>query len=112
MRNGVEDSIIHYNFNNMQHPLFFQGSGNANNDNQYPPIVQDHLSQVAEYYRYLHNDVLRKLCNLTDIVLELPEGFIWDNYYKVTPNDYKILVVVLADSCYMKVWILKIVKSR
>lgn len=89
MRNGVEDSIIHYNFNNMQHPLFFQGSGNANNDNQYPPIVQDHLSQVAEYYRYLHNDVLRRLCNLTDIVLELPEGFIWDNYYKVTPNDYK-----------------------
>ena len=67
MRNGVEDSIIHYNFNKCN-IHFFQGSGNANNDNQYPPIVQDHLSQVAEYYRYLHNDVLRRLCNLTDIV--------------------------------------------
>lgn len=89
MRNGVEDSIIHYNFNNMQHPLFFQGSGNINNNNKYPPIVKDHLFPIAEYYRYLHNNVLKKLCNLIDIVLELPEGFIWENYYKIIPNDYK-----------------------
>ena len=89
MRNGVEDSIIHYNFNNMQHPLFFQGSGNINNNNKYPPIVKDHLFSIAEYYRYLHNNVLKKLCNLIDIVLELPEGFIWENYYKIIPNDYK-----------------------
>ena len=112
MRNGVEDSIIHYNFNNMQHPLFFQGSGNANNDNQYPPIVQDHLSQVAEYYRYLHNDVLRKLCNLTDIVLELQKVSFGTIIIKLHLMIMKILVVVLVDSCYMKVWILKIVKSR
>lgn len=82
MRNGVEDSIIHYNFNNMQHQLFFDTE-----KNNYPDIVKDHLNEVAEYYRFLHTEVLRKLANLSDLVLELPEGFLYENYFKVIERD-------------------------
>lgn len=43
----------------------------------YPPIVHEHLEEVAEYYRYLHFIILAKLCNLFDIILELDEGTTW-----------------------------------
>ncbi|EMG49359.1 F6'H2 Feruloyl CoA ortho-hydroxylase 2 [Candida maltosa Xu316] len=84
MRGGVEDSITHYNFNNMQQSSFFDEE-----KNNYPPIVKDHLKEVAEYYRFLHTEVLRKLCNLTDLVLELPEGFVYKNYFEVNEGDLK-----------------------
>ncbi|CAI5758738.1 unnamed protein product [Candida verbasci] len=83
MKGGVEDSITHYNFNNMQHDRFFDLEYN-----NYPEIVKDYLKEIAEYYRFLHNDVLRKLCNLCDIVLEVPEGFLFDNYFKTFPGNY------------------------
>ncbi|KAI3404490.2 hypothetical protein KGF56_002682 [Candida oxycetoniae] len=83
MRNGVEDSIIHYNFNNMNHSIFFDEE-----HNNYPEIVKDHLKEIAEYYRFLHGDTLKKICNLADIVLELPEGFLYDKFYSVKDNDF------------------------
>ncbi|CAI5759002.1 unnamed protein product [Candida verbasci] len=84
MKNNVNDSITHYNFNNMQHDRFFDLEFN-----NYPDIVIAHLDEIAEYYRFLHTDTLRKLCNLTDIVLELPEGYMYGNYYKVFNGDYE-----------------------
>ncbi|CAK9439685.1 uncharacterized protein LODBEIA_P37850 [Lodderomyces beijingensis] len=84
MRNGVEDSITHYNFNFMNHARFLDEK-----QNNYPEIVKDHLQEIAEYYRFLHNDTLRKICNLSDLVLELPEGFIYENFYSVTEGDYE-----------------------
>ena len=43
----------------------------------YPPIVHEHLEEVAEYYRYLHFVVLKRLCTLFDIILELSTGSTW-----------------------------------
>ncbi|KAG5419098.1 hypothetical protein I9W82_002865 [Candida metapsilosis] len=83
MRNGVEDSITHYNFNRMNHSSFLDTEVN-----NYPEVAKDHLNEIAEYYRFLHTDTLRKICNLTDLVLELPEGFIYGNYYSVKDGDY------------------------
>ncbi|EGW32763.1 uncharacterized protein SPAPADRAFT_65806 [Spathaspora passalidarum NRRL Y-27907] len=83
MKNGVEDSIVHYNFQNLQHSDFFDDSNN------YPDIVRAFIQDIADYYRYLHNEVLRKLTILCDIVLELPEGHIWEKYYSVTDGDHE-----------------------
>lgn len=82
MKNGVVDSIEHYNFRDMLQSKFFDSERN------YPEIVRAHLTEVSEYFKILHLDILRKLTILCDIVLELPEGFLWENYYKVIPEDY------------------------
>lgn len=82
MRNGVVDSITHFNFNYMNHSRFFDET-----ENNYPDIVKEYLTEIAEYYRFLHQDTLRKICNLSDIVLELPEGFIYDKFYSVTEGE-------------------------
>ncbi|CAK7901620.1 hypothetical protein CAAN1_23S00276 [[Candida] anglica] len=83
MKNGVEDSIVLYNFRNMQQPRFFD-----TDFNKYPELLLPHLPEVAKYFRALHNEVLRKLLTLCDIILELPEGYLWENYFKVIENDY------------------------
>ncbi|CAH2355471.1 hypothetical protein CLIB1423_27S00298 [[Candida] railenensis] len=83
MKNGVEDSIVLYNFREMQQPKFFD-----TDHNNYPELVLHHLPEIATYFRKLHNEVLRKLTILCDIVLELPKGFLWENYFKVVEDDY------------------------
>lgn len=82
MKNGVVDAIEHYNFRDLQQPEFF------NEDKNYPELVRYYLPEVASYYRFLHSSILRKLTILCDHILELPEGFLWDNYFKVTENDH------------------------
>ncbi|KAK6458407.1 uncharacterized protein RJT20DRAFT_147673 [Scheffersomyces xylosifermentans] len=84
MRNGVEDSIIHYNFNKMLHPSFFDET-----INKYPEPARVHLKEIADYFRYLHNVVLRKITILCDIILEIPEGFLWDNYFSMLYHNMK-----------------------
>lgn len=84
MKNGVEDSIVLYNVRNMLQPAFYDLEFN-----NYPELVQAHLDEIADYFRNLHYEVLRKLTVLCDIVLELPENFLWDNYFKVIQNDYE-----------------------
>lgn len=82
MKNGVRDNIEHYNFRDMLQSRFFDPERN------YPEIVRAHLTEISEYFRILHLDILRKLTILCDLVLEIPEGFLWENYYKVIPEDY------------------------
>lgn len=86
MKNGVVDAIEHYNFRDLQQPEFF------NEDKNYPDLVRYYLSEVliriSSYYRFLHSSILRKLTILCDLILELPEGFLWENYFKVTENDH------------------------
>lgn len=84
VKNGVEDSIVHYNFRDMLHESFFDAKAN-----NYPILVEAHLKEIAKFFRDLHNLVLRKITILCDIVLEKPEGFIWENYYKVIEGDYQ-----------------------
>ena len=83
MKNGVSDTIEHYNFRDMQHDIFFD------KNKKYPEIVRAHLPEVAEYFRILHQVVLPKLCDLCDIILELPEGFLWENYFSVVEDPAK-----------------------
>ncbi|KAI5966911.1 uncharacterized protein KGF55_000320 [Candida pseudojiufengensis] len=84
MRNGVEDSITHYNLNNLNHSSLFDTKAN-----NYPEIIKEYLEEIAEYYRFLHGDTLRKICNLTDLALEIPEGFLYENYFSVIDGDYQ-----------------------
>lgn len=55
-------------------------------EHNYPPIVHEHLDEAAEYYRYLHYSVLRKLCVLFDIILEVEDGTTW-KLLDVVEND-------------------------
>ncbi|KAK6465165.1 hypothetical protein DFJ63DRAFT_8976 [Scheffersomyces coipomensis] len=81
MKNGVTDSIEHYNFRDLQQQDLFD------ENRPYPEIARAHLPEVAKYFRYLHSTVLRKLTILCDIILQLPEGFLWENYFKVITGD-------------------------
>lgn len=82
MQKGVRDSIEHYNFRDMLHDDYL-----FNTERKYPEVARSFLPEVSEYYKYLHFQVLRKLCNLCDIILEKPEGFLWNNFFKVYKND-------------------------
>lgn len=81
MQNGVRDSIEHYNFRDILQNDFFDSS------KKYPEIVRAHLPEIAEYFRLLHLVVLRKISILCDIILEIPEGYLWENYFKVNETD-------------------------
>ncbi|KAK6204467.1 uncharacterized protein RJT21DRAFT_132072 [Scheffersomyces amazonensis] len=81
MKNGVTDSIEHYNFRDLQQAQLFD------KNRPYPEIARAHLPEVAHYFRYLHQTILRKITILCDIIFELPEGFLWENYFKVIDGD-------------------------
>ncbi|ANB13307.1 hypothetical protein AWJ20_1593 [Sugiyamaella lignohabitans] len=81
-QNGVRDSLEHYNFRDMLHDDHFV-------KRHYPELVRSYLQEVAEFYRYLHYVVLRKILVLCDIILELREGTLWGNYFKVIENDLR-----------------------
>lgn len=82
MKNNVRDSIEFFNFRDLQQPELF-----TDQDKKYPDIAKAHLAEIANYYRHIHEEILRKLCTLCDIILELPEGYLWENYFKVIPGD-------------------------
>ncbi|ODQ78438.1 hypothetical protein BABINDRAFT_181124 [Babjeviella inositovora NRRL Y-12698] len=84
INNGVQDSIEFYNFRDILHdgPFFIE--------KKYPEVAQAHLPEFASYYRYLHFNVLRRLLNLCDIILQLPEGYLWENHFKVWKGDLKM----------------------
>lgn len=71
MQNGVRDAIEHINYRDLLHPTL-------RNKHSYPPLVQQHLPEIVEYFSFLHLNVVRKLASLFDIILELPEGTVWD----------------------------------
>ncbi|GAA6052027.1 hypothetical protein JCM3770_002328 [Rhodotorula araucariae] len=70
MQQGVRDQIEHFNFRNLLHPTL-------RNQQALPPLVRQHLPEIAAYFSYLHLNVLRKLSTLFDIILEVPEGTVW-----------------------------------
>lgn len=82
MQNGVRDSIEHYNFRDLLHDDYL-----FDKNRRYPEIARAFLPEVSLYYRHIHFIVLRKLCNLCDIILQLPEGYLWNNFFKVFRND-------------------------
>lgn len=81
--NGVKDSIEFYNFRELQQKEVFNDQ-----DLKYPDPAKDNLPEIVDYFRKLHLEVLKKLSILCDIVLELPEGYLWENYFKVIDSDH------------------------
>ncbi|CAK7904090.1 hypothetical protein CAAN3_07S01860 [[Candida] anglica] len=82
MKNGVEDSIVFYNVRNIVQSIVYD-----TDESRYPELVLHYLPEIVHYFRTLHNVVLKKLTILCDIILELPEGYIWKNYYEVIDGD-------------------------
>ncbi|AOA60621.1 Hypothetical protein PP7435_CHR1-1569 [Komagataella phaffii CBS 7435] len=82
--NNVRDSIEHYNFRDFLHDdIFLSDEGVL----KHPKIVRGYLRDISDYFNYLHYEIVRKICNLSDIILEIPEGTLWDNYMRVIDND-------------------------
>ncbi|ODV60114.1 Clavaminate synthase-like protein [Ascoidea rubescens DSM 1968] len=54
---------------------------------KYPELVKAHLPEILNYYRFLHFNVLRKVCSLCDIILQLKEGTLWETHFKVFQGD-------------------------
>ncbi|PRT55900.1 1-aminocyclopropane-1-carboxylate oxidase [Wickerhamiella sorbophila] len=80
MANGVKDNIEFYNFTQIQHQDKMW-------EQNHPQIVKDYLNEIANYYQFLHFVVLKQLTILCDIILELPEGTWYENYFQVSQGD-------------------------
>lgn len=79
--NETKDNMEFFNVRHFVHKgIFF-------NRLTYPELVRNNLDDISDYFRYLHFEVLKKVLNLIDIVLELPEETLWNNYFKVVDND-------------------------
>ncbi len=80
MQQGVRDQIEHYNFRDLLQPEELK-------KHKQPELALAYLDDLIEYYDQIHNQLLRKLTILCDIILEIPEGTLWENYFKVRPGD-------------------------
>lgn len=78
--NNTPDNIDLFNFRHFAHyDTFF-------NRIEYPEFVRNNLDDIAYYFNYLHYEVLRKLSNLIDIILELEEGSTYQ-LFKINQGD-------------------------
>lgn len=80
MANGVRDNIEFFNFVNI-----VQDSELINETR--PELARVYTNEIANYFRYIHHNVLRRLTILCDNILELPEGTIYNRYFKVVQGD-------------------------
>lgn len=76
IKNGVRDSIDHYNVRDTYHDRFMQET------DKHPELVAFHLKEIADYYNHLHRVVLPKLLRLCDIILEVDEGTLEKHYFE------------------------------
>lgn len=79
---GVRDSIVHFNFRDAKLPSTFKSKANL-----YPELFAEHWKEVNEYYSFLHTVVLKKILNLCDIILEIPEGSLYERYFSLAENE-------------------------
>lgn len=75
IKNGVRDSIDHYNVRDTVHDSFLQ------QPEKHPELVAAHLSEIAEYYNHIHRVVLPRLLRLCDLILRVPEGTLEKHYF-------------------------------
>lgn len=79
--NDTKDNVEFFNVRHFLHDdIFF-------NRLQYPEFVRNNLEDISNYFKYLHFEVLKKVLNLIDLILELPEGTLWSKHFKVVDND-------------------------
>ncbi|CAH6723389.1 hypothetical protein CLIB1444_15S00210 [[Candida] jaroonii] len=75
IKNGVRDSIDHYNFRDTYLDSFTERK------NQHPEVVAHYLKDIAKYYNKIQREILPKILRLCDLILEVPEGTIEKNYF-------------------------------
>ena len=68
-------NVRHFNF----HEVF--------NSIEHPEFVKANLDDIEFYFTYLHQQIQRKVLNLIDIILGLPEGEMYKKYFRVEYND-------------------------
>lgn len=79
--NDTPDNVEFYNFRHFLHPDIFY------NRIEYPEFLQYHLEDVRKYFSELHTEVQRKALTLMDIILEIPEGTLYNNFFPALEND-------------------------
>lgn len=81
IKNGIRDSIHHYNFRDSCHDSFVKDK------EKHPELVANHLQELADYFNHLQRDILPKLLRLCDLILNIPEGSLQKHYFaKVGTN--------------------------
>ncbi|KAJ7594223.1 hypothetical protein C8J56DRAFT_430850 [Mycena floridula] len=68
IKDGVRDRIEHYNF--------YQNS--IDPTSRHPKPLQPYVEEVKQFLSSTRQQVLRRVCNLIDIVLGLEEGHLWN----------------------------------
>lgn len=76
IKNNVRDSIVHYNFRNTFFDSFLE------EPEKHPEIIAAHLQEIANFYNKIHRVVLPKLLSLCDLILDIPEGTLLNNYFQ------------------------------
>ncbi|CAH2353015.1 hypothetical protein CLIB1423_09S00914 [[Candida] railenensis] len=79
---GVRDSIVHFNFRDAKLPSTFKSKANS-----YPELFAEHWKEVNEYYTFLHTVVLKKILYLCDIILQIPEGSLYERYFTLAEDE-------------------------
>lgn len=82
IKNGVRDSIDHYNFRDTYLDSFTEQR------DQHPEIAAYHLKEIADYYNKIQREILPKVLRLCDLILEVPEGTIQRNYFPNLGTNY------------------------
>lgn len=80
-QNDKRDNVEFFNVRHFLHDDIFY------HQIKYPEFVKYHLDEINTYFKHLHYEVLRKVLLLIDIILELPEGQLWQNHFQVINND-------------------------
>lgn len=75
IKDGVRDSIVHYNFKDSCHSDFVE------NTKIHPPLVREYIQDIADYFNVIHREILPKLLSLCDLILQIPEGTLQRNYF-------------------------------
>lgn len=71
----TSDNVEFFNFRQfLQFDTFF-------NRIEYPEFVRDNLDFIAFYFNYIHREVARRVSTLIDLILELPEGTVYNKFF-------------------------------
>lgn len=79
--NDTHDNVEFFNFRHFLHPNIFY------NQIEYPEFVSYHLDEIRTYFSHIHTEAQRKVLTLMDIILEIPEGTLYNNFFPAIEND-------------------------
>ncbi|VEU19876.1 DEKNAAC100646 [Brettanomyces naardenensis] len=81
--NDTPDQVEAFNLRHFgQFDTFF-------NRTKYPEFVKGNLDVISFFFNYIHREVLRRVLNLFDLILERPEGTLYEQYFLIVQGDLK-----------------------